>query len=137
MLAFLLDAIIQLQRRGTTSAAAAASWIRGDEGMTDAAITFRSVCEALGLDADQLARGLLRGSESTPTTPPARARSLHALPPRARRTARPSPLRAGGVALLPVMLLLHALVLAPWWLRLAIVGMVPVAIVALSRVALP
>ena len=83
MLAVLLDAIIQLQRRGTTSAAASASWIRGDEGMTDTA------------------------SISAP-----RGRS--------------------GVA--SVMLLLHAVALAPWWLRLAIVGMVPIAIVALSVV---
>ena len=55
MLALLLDAVIQLQRRGTTSAEAAASWVRGDDGMTDASVLFRDFCVTLGLDPDHLA----------------------------------------------------------------------------------
>lgn len=56
MLAVLLDAIIQLRRPGSTGAAEAATWFR--EGGTDSPFSFASVCEALGLDAAYLTRGV-------------------------------------------------------------------------------
>jgi len=58
MFAVLLDAVIQMQRRNSAGATEAEIWIRGEEG-ADAPFSFPSVCEALGLDATYLARGLL------------------------------------------------------------------------------
>src|SRR6266478_5373825 len=41
MLALVLDAVIQLQRRDTTAAVAAARWIRDGDGAPDAPVSFR------------------------------------------------------------------------------------------------
>lgn len=61
MAAVLFDAVLQLTRRGSTGAAEAARWIRaGDD--EDTPISFTTVCEALGLDPEYLARGLLAWS---------------------------------------------------------------------------
>jgi hypothetical protein len=135
MLAILLDAVIQLQRRGTVSAAAATSWIRGEEGMTDATLTFRSICETLQLDADQLARGLLRGVESTPTA--VVSPRSHVTAERRRRMTRRSPLLGGGVVFLPFVLALHVIAITPWWLRLAMLGLVPIVILAIGDAGVP
>jgi hypothetical protein len=56
MAAVLLDALVHLQREGSTGAAEVQAWIdgRGAEGL----FSFASVCEALGIEADYLARGL-------------------------------------------------------------------------------
>ena len=58
MAAVLLDAVIHMQRRGSTAALEAQSWIRG-EADADAFFSFRNICEALGIDPGYLARGLL------------------------------------------------------------------------------
>jgi hypothetical protein len=58
MAAVLLDAVIHMQRRGSTAALEAESWIRGEED-AEAFFSFRNICEALGIDPGYLARGLL------------------------------------------------------------------------------
>jgi len=57
MLAVLLDAIIQLRRPGSTGAIEAASWIAGERD-ADQPFSFRSLCEALGIDPAYLTRGV-------------------------------------------------------------------------------
>ena len=73
MFAVLLDAVIQLQRRNSSGATEAEIWIRGEEN-SEAPFSFHSVCEALGLDASYLARGVLawRSSASVATRVPVR-----------------------------------------------------------------
>ena len=73
MFAVLLDAVIQLQRRSSPAATEAEIWIRG-EGGHEAPFSFANVCEALGLDAGYLARGLLawRGGAAAGTRVPVR-----------------------------------------------------------------
>jgi hypothetical protein len=58
MAAVLFDAALQLSRPGSKGAAEVTRWIRNrdDESLP---FSFSSVCEALGLDAEYLARGLL------------------------------------------------------------------------------
>jgi hypothetical protein len=58
MAAVLFDAVLQLSRPGSKGAAEAGRWIRNrdDENLP---FSFSSVCEALGLDAEYLSRGLL------------------------------------------------------------------------------
>jgi hypothetical protein len=56
MAAVLLDAMVHLQRDGSTGAAEVRAWIAG-EGRGHL-FSFDNVCEALGLDAGYLARGL-------------------------------------------------------------------------------
>jgi hypothetical protein len=58
MFAVLLDAVIHLQRRNTTAAAEAERWIRNATA-EDFPFSFRSVCEALGINPGYLRRGLL------------------------------------------------------------------------------
>jgi hypothetical protein len=91
MFAVLLDAVIQLQRRNSSGATEAEIWIRGEEER-DAPFSFESVCEALGLDATYLARGLLawRGSPaSAPRVPVRQLRTSHRrVTPVARRRRR-------------------------------------------------
>jgi len=58
MFAVLLDAVINLQRRNSAAAAEAEWWIRSD-GTEDSPFSFQNVCEALGIEATYLARGLL------------------------------------------------------------------------------
>ena len=116
MLSLLLDAVIQLQRRGTTSAAAAARWIRGEHGMGGEAVSFRAACAALRVDADHLRRGLLRGVETRPHVTPG-------APPRAsrRRLARRTlPTLRHNPLLTLWIIFLGAVVAAPLWARLAL-----------------
>lgn len=135
MLALLLDAVVQLQRRGTTSAAAAASWIRGDEGMTGAAVSFVAVCESLGVDAAYLARGLLRTGEDRAATSLPRPRPRPALAAAPRRRVHPA--RATPPLLLLWMIVLHGLARAPLWVRLVALAVVPLAVGGLSALVLP
>jgi hypothetical protein len=60
MVAVLLDALLQLRRRGSVAASEAASWIRGDDGTADLTFSFQNICDALAIDADYFAGGLLR-----------------------------------------------------------------------------
>lgn len=77
MLAVLLDAIVQLRRPGSTGAIEAVEWIRGEA--PDTPFSFPVVCEALGLDATYLTRGVF-----------AWARNAHAAAsPRGGRLRRP------------------------------------------------
>ena len=73
MFAVLLDAVIQLQRRNSSGSTEAEIWIRGEEDV-ETPFSFHSVCEALGLDASYLARGLLawRTSAGVATRVPVR-----------------------------------------------------------------
>ena len=68
MAAVLLDALVQLQREGSTAAAEVRAWIAGEGG--DSLLSFEAVCDALGLDAACLARGL----EARPQIRPRRVR---------------------------------------------------------------
>src|SRR5262245_51893528 len=68
MLAVLLDAIIQLRRPGSTGAIEAADWIRG--AASDSPFSFPAVCEALGLDATYLTRGVFAWARNAHTSPP-------------------------------------------------------------------
>ena len=58
MAAVLLDAVIHMQRRGSTAALEAEAWVRGDADC-DAFFSFKNICEALGIEPSYLARGLL------------------------------------------------------------------------------
>jgi hypothetical protein len=80
MFAVLLDAVINLQRRHSPRATEAELWIRGEDG-DDAPFSFRSICDALGIDASYLARGLLAWRA-------ARARSPVGMPVRQLRTSQ-------------------------------------------------
>jgi hypothetical protein len=117
MLSLILDAVIQLQRRGTTSAAAAARWIRGERGMGGEAVSFRAACAALRIDADYLRRGLLRSVEARPRVTPVAAPRRPSRRHLARRT-RPA-LRHNPVVTLWIVFL-AAVVAAPLWARLVI-----------------
>jgi hypothetical protein len=57
MLAVLLDAVAQLRRPNTPGGAEAEHWVQSDD--VEDLFSFRNVCEALGIDPDYLARGLL------------------------------------------------------------------------------
>ena len=57
MFAVLLDAVISLQRPNSVGATEAELWIRNDDDATP--FSFQSICEALGIEASFLARGLL------------------------------------------------------------------------------
>jgi hypothetical protein len=60
MFAVLLDAVIHLQRRHTTGAAEAERWIRGiDAAVAEPTFSFENICDALGIESEYLARGLL------------------------------------------------------------------------------
>jgi hypothetical protein len=93
MFAILLDAITHLQRRGSPGADEAKQWIRRDVG---GPCSFRSVCEAVGIEPAYLARGLLawdKGDEPRlPGSPVRRLRpTAHprmTLRPRRRRVGR-------------------------------------------------
>lgn len=79
MFAVLLDAVIQLQRRSSPAATEAEIWIRGEDG-SGAPFSFHNVCEALGLDPEYLARGLLawRGAVTpAPRVPVRQLRTSH------------------------------------------------------------
>jgi hypothetical protein len=135
LLSILLDAVIQLQRRGTMSAAAAARWIRGEEGMGGPTMSFGGVCNALQIDADELARGLLRGSDTAgPTIRVIRAR-LRVVPQTPTRD-RPSAIRNRPLLFL-WMLLLAAIVRAPWWARAAVGASLVAAVVCLGYLVAP
>ena len=55
--AVLLDAILQLRRGGEAVAADAERWIRDE--IADVPISFPLACDVLGIEAENLARGLL------------------------------------------------------------------------------
>jgi hypothetical protein len=55
MFAVLLDALVQLRRPNSTAAAEVQRWIRREDEWP---CSFRNVCEALGIEASYLARGL-------------------------------------------------------------------------------
>jgi hypothetical protein len=115
VLSILLDAVVQLQRRGTMGGTAAAQWVRGDEGAGEATISFRAVCESLQIDAVGLARGLLRGVE------PSRLKS-RVLPPKrhpARRRGLDIGLQNRPLLFLWVTLI-AALTRGPWALRVVV-----------------
>ena len=57
MFAVLLDAVISLQRPNSIGATEAELWIRSEDSVTP--FSFKSICEALGIEATFLARGLL------------------------------------------------------------------------------
>ena len=60
MFAVLLDAVIHLQRRHTAGAAEAERWIRGiDADVDEPTFSFENICDALGIEPQYLARGLL------------------------------------------------------------------------------
>jgi hypothetical protein len=62
MLAVLMDAIVQLKRRGSAGAVEAEAWIRGaTEGASP--FSFAAVCEVLGLEPSYLARGVFRWAD--------------------------------------------------------------------------
>jgi hypothetical protein len=93
--AVLLDAALQLSRRGSKGAADAERWIRRIDG-DDEAFSFVGVCEALRLEPTYLARGLLRwqargmSAAKLPTRHSgrgARARVIATTEPRRRRVA--------------------------------------------------
>jgi len=56
MLAVLLDAIVHLHRPGSAGAAEAGRWILSE---SRSPFTFINICEALGIEATYLTRGLL------------------------------------------------------------------------------
>jgi len=56
MAAVLLDALVHLQREGSTGAAEVRSWIAGHGAR--GIFSFSGVCEALGIDPSYLTRGL-------------------------------------------------------------------------------
>ncbi len=101
MFAILVDAVIQLQRKGTPVALEAERWIRG-EGEEEPLFSFQDVCDALAIESDYLARGLLvRVENAKPTSvavPVRQLRTSHrritVLRKRRRRTAA----QRGGVA---------------------------------------
>ena len=68
MAAVLLDALVQLQREGSTAAAEVRLWM-SRRGVRDL-FSFENVCEALGINATYLARGL----EARPHIMPRRVR---------------------------------------------------------------
>ncbi|MEB2283687.1 MAG: hypothetical protein B6D46_15575 [Polyangiaceae bacterium UTPRO1] len=80
LFAVLLDAVIQLQRRNTSTAAEAERWIR-NESRPELPFSFRNVCEALGVEPGYLRRGLLawRRSElgAMPGIPVRQLRTSH------------------------------------------------------------
>jgi len=57
MAAVLLDALVQLQRDGSSGAAEVRTWIAGSG--RGSLFSFANVCEALGVDPSYLARGLM------------------------------------------------------------------------------
>lgn len=89
MLAVLLDAIVQLRRPGSTGAAEASRWIHGEHDADDSTFSFRSVCDALGLDPEYLSRGVFgwaRGGDVVRLHPtPLRRPQARALRMTARR----------------------------------------------------
>ena len=92
MFAILLDAITHLQRRGSPGADEAKRWIRGDVA---GACSFRSACEAVGIEPGYLARGLLawhEGDEPRLLDSPIRRQRTTAHP---RMTLRPRRRRVG------------------------------------------
>jgi len=74
MLAVLLDAIIQLRRPGSTGAIEATEWIR-DEAC-ESPFSFPVVCEALGLDATYLTRGVFAWARNAGAVAPSRSGRL-------------------------------------------------------------
>ena len=94
MFAVLLDAVIQLQGRNEKDAAEAEAWIR-EEG-EDSPFAFRNICDALGIEADYLAHGLLswrerRAAAAIPFRAPLRqlrTSHTHVTPLRQRRRRR-------------------------------------------------
>jgi hypothetical protein len=68
MFAVLLDAVIHLQRRNSDAAAEAERWIRSEPD-DESPFSFQNVCEALGIEAGYLARGLLTWRMSRTNAP--------------------------------------------------------------------
>jgi hypothetical protein len=66
LFAVLLDAVINMQRRNSVGAAEAEQWVRGEDG-DDSPFSFRNLCEALGIEASYLARGLLAWRSRAPS----------------------------------------------------------------------
>jgi hypothetical protein len=96
MAAVLFDAVLHLSRRGSKGAAEAMRWIHaGNDENTP--FSFTSVCEALGLNSEYLARGLLKWDPDADDRGVPDRRSLSAHGPRrvalpARRRRRPAAL---------------------------------------------
>ncbi len=153
MLALILDAVIQLQRRDTMAAVAAASWIRDGDGAPDAPVSFRAACAALGIDAEYLARGLLRTAaraddrERTlelarwPHTTSVSAAAAHrsGRAPSPNRSPRMQLRPAGRVVPLasrtrvpPSTVLAAALSRTPWWVPLAVGASASFTVIAAS-----
>jgi hypothetical protein len=65
MVAVLFDSIAHLQRRGSVGSAEAQLWIRGEGDAEEAPFSFKNICEALGIDATYLARGLFRWHQTS------------------------------------------------------------------------
>ena len=57
MFAVLLDAVVNLQRRGSVGAAEADRWIR-EQADADLPFSFTNVCDSLGIESGYLRRGL-------------------------------------------------------------------------------
>jgi hypothetical protein len=132
VLSLLLDAVVQLQRHGTMSGAAAAQWVRGDEGMGEATISFRAVCESLQIDAVELARGLLRGVE------PSRLKSRVLLPKRHPARRRGLDVRLQNRPLLFLWLtLIAALTRGPWAVRVVVGATLMCAIAGVGCLVAP
>ena len=93
MFAVLLDAVIQLQGRNQKDAAEAEDWIRGTD-CEESPFSFHNICEALGIEAGYLARGLLSWRERKTAMPfraplrQLRTSHTHVTPLRRRRRRR-------------------------------------------------
>jgi len=93
MFAVLLDAVIQLQGRNQKEAAEAEDWIRGTD-CEESPFSFRNICEALGIEAEYLAHGLLSWRDRKAEMPfraplrQLRTSHTHVTPLRRRRRRR-------------------------------------------------
>jgi hypothetical protein len=94
-LAVLMNAINQLQRGGGDPAAEeAVRWIRGEVDAIDTSFSFHAICEALAIDPEYLARGLLRADDDgAPKLPRRQVRTqrLYGAPRRYARRSRAVP----------------------------------------------
>ena len=83
--AVLMDAVAQLQSGDVDRVLDAECWIRGE--FDDVPITFADACDALGLNADGLADGLISRRGQLPFVPRAQRRVAHFGRLRARGSA--------------------------------------------------
>jgi hypothetical protein len=90
--AVLLDAVMQLRRGDTPVAVEAERWIRDEAD--DVPVSFPQACEALGLEAQNLARGLLAWRAQSGSVPGASPRDFSKMQ---RRVAPLGRMRRRGV----------------------------------------